>query len=160
MIAAGGTFDKRYDPIRGVLGFGATSHLPSLLDRARAHAAVVVEVVMLVDSLDMTDADRERLLDACRRAPEEGIVIVHGTDTMTDTARVIGAAALAKTVVLTGAMVPSVVEDSDASFNLGYAIACAQMLSRGCWVAMNAVARPWHDVRKNRSAGVFEPGSP
>lgn len=160
VLAAGGTFDKCYDPIQGALGFGATSHLPALLERARAHAGAVVEVVMLVDSLEMTEADRQRLLDACRHAPQAAIVIVHGTDTLTETARVIGEAAVDKTIVLTGAMVPCTVEGSDALFNLGYAMACAQHLPRGCWVAMNATARPWNDVRKNRAAGVFESSAP
>nr|ABI15626.1 asparaginase [consortium cosmid clone pGZ1] len=154
ILATGGTFDKRYDPERGTLGFGE-SHLPAILERARV-AAVPVEIVMLIDSLDMVDAHRQRVLEACRAAPESSLVVVHGTDTMVETAAVLGSAALPKTIVLTGAMVPWSVDDSDASFNLGTAVAFAQCLDHGVWVAMNGIARPWTDVRKNRERGIFE----
>jgi L-asparaginase len=111
---------------------------------------------MLVDSLDMTDADRDRILSACRGAPEERIVITHGTDTMEHTARTVGAARLAKTIVLTGAMVPYTFGSSDGLFNLGSALAFAQSLSAGTYVAMNGRCFRWDNVRKNRSSGVFE----
>jgi L-asparaginase len=155
IIATGGTFDKRYDPVDGKLGFGE-SHLPSIVERARLTGDVVVQIVMLIDSLDMLDEHRRQVLDACRAAPEESIVVVHGTDTMVETAAVLAGAALGKTIVLTGAMVPFSVDDSDASFNLGAAVAFARTLAPGVWVAMNGVARPWSDVRKNRAAGIFE----
>ena len=159
ILATGGTFDKHYDPIAGQLAF-AESHLPALLASARCAPAVQVEVAMLLDSLDMTDAHRQELLARCRAASEPAIVIVHGTDTMTDTARVLGQARLAATIVLTGAMVPVEVAGSDAAFNLGFAMACAQLLPPGVWVAMNGAARPWDDVRKDRARGVFEPSRP
>lgn len=154
ILATGGTFDKRYDPITGELGFGE-SHLPSIVERARL-GDVEVQIVMLIDSLDMLDEHRVQLLDACRGAPESMLVVVHGTDTMVDTAAVLGKAGLPKTIVLTGAMVPFAVDDSDASFNLGAAVAFARVLPYGAWVAMNGVARPWSDVRKNHSEGIFE----
>lgn len=159
VIAAGGTFDKHYDPIAGQLGFAGT-HLPQLLAAARCAPAVTVEVAMLIDSLEMTDAHRAELLARCRAAPERAIVVVHGTDTMVDTARVLGGAGLPATIVLTGAMVPAEVDGSDAAFNLGHAIACAQLLPAGVWVAMNATARPWDDVRKDRERGVFDRREP
>jgi L-asparaginase len=155
ILATGGTFDKRYDPVDGKLGFGE-SHLPSIVERARLTGDVVVQIVMLIDSLDMRDEHRRQVLDACRAAPEASIVVVHGTDTMVETAAALAGAALDKTVVLTGAMVPFSVDDSDASFNLGAAVAFARTLAPGVWVAMNGVARPWSDVRKNRAAGIFE----
>ena len=155
ILATGGTFDKRYDPITGALGFGQ-SQVPKILRRARLSGDVAVQVVMLIDSLEMLDEHRRRVLDACRAAPEESIVVVHGTDTMVETAAVLAGAALDKTIVLTGAMVPFSVDDSDASFNLGAAVAYARTLARGVWVAMNGLARPWSDVRKNRAAGIFE----
>jgi L-asparaginase len=155
LIATGGTFDKTYDPLTGALGFAAT-HLERIVARVRLTVPVAIEVPMLIDSLDMTDAHRQAVLDACRRAPEPHLVIVHGTDTMAQTARVLGAAALPATIVLTGAMVPYDVADSDALFNLGYAFACAQHLPAGVWVAMNGRVHPWGDVRKNRDKGVFE----
>ncbi|MGE0807736.1 MAG: asparaginase domain-containing protein [Burkholderiaceae bacterium] len=159
ILAAGGTFDKRYDPLKGTLGFGET-HLHGIVARARLAEPVAVEVVMLIDSLDMTEQHRQQLLDSCRAAPEHRIVIVHGTDTMSDTAAVLGRAALDKRIVLTGAMVPYSMAGSDALFNLGFALGWAAGDAdggpAGVWIAMNGVAHPWHDVRKNRERGVFE----
>ena len=156
ILATGGTFDKRYDPITGALGFGDT-HLHEIVARARLSGLAQVEVVMMIDSLDMVDQHRLQVLAACRAAPEQALVVVHGTDTMVETARVLGAAQLPKTIVLTGAMVPYALADSDASFNLGAAVAFARSLVPGVWVAMNGVAHPWSNVRKNRERGVFEP---
>ena len=160
LIACGGTFDKRYDPIRGELVFG-DSQLPAMVDRARLTIPIVVETAMQIDSLDMADADRRRVLDACRAAAEPAIVVVHGTDTMPETARVLGPgfagdATDPKTIVLTGAMVPYALAGSDALFNLGFACACAQTLPPGVWLAMNGRVHRWDAVRKNREAGVFE----
>src|SRR3974390_1609914 len=104
IIVTGGTFDKRYDAIKGELTFSET-HLPALLEQARVKAQLAVDIRLLIDSLQMTDAHRQSVLEACREAPERSIVVVHGTDTMVETAQVVGRAALDKTVVLTGAMV-------------------------------------------------------
>jgi L-asparaginase len=156
IIATGGTFDKSYDPVKGSLSFGQ-SHLNELLAQARVADPVACEVAMLIDSLDMAPGHRQQILTACQLAPEPIIVIVHGTDTMVATAQVLGQAALNKTIVLTGAMVPATVVRSDALFNLGYAMACAQRLSIGVYVAMGARCLAWDNVRKNRELGVFEP---
>ena len=162
VLACGGTFDKRYNPISGELAF-TESQLGDILVRARITLPAVVETVMLMDSLDMKEPDRERILAACRAAPESSLVIVHGTDTMPDTARVLGPHFTAssnpdakKTIVLTGAMVPYAITQSDALFNLGFACACAQTLAPGVWIAMNGRVFAWDTVRKNRAAGVFE----
>ncbi|NMM37614.1 MAG: asparaginase [Glaciimonas sp.] len=155
IIASGGTFDKHYDAIAGQLVFGA-SHLPAALLRSRMTQAHTLEVLPLLDSLDMQDADRQRLLASCRKAPEAAIVIIHGTDTMRESAAVLGAAALDKTVILTGAMIPYEIAGSDALFNLGFAIGVAQTLPAGVYVAMNGRVFDWDKVSKNRSAGVFE----
>ncbi|MCX7039848.1 MAG: asparaginase domain-containing protein, partial [Spirochaetes bacterium] len=92
----------------------------------------------------------------CRRAEEDRIVITHGTDTMTETADVLGKAGLAKTIVLTGAMVPYIFSSSDAVFNLGSAITAVQLLPNGVYIAMNGRVFPWDGVKKNRERGVFE----
>ena len=157
LIACGGTFDKRYDPIAGTLGFEA-SHLPAIVERARLTIATTVETLMLIDSLDMQPVHREQVLAACRAAPERAIVIVHGTDTMPETAAVLGPAfaSLDKTIVLTGAMVPYAISASDALFNLGFACACATTGPPGVSIAMNGRVHRWDAVRKNREAGVFE----
>ena len=156
IIATGGTFDKHYDELTGTLGF-AGSHMPDVLARTRMTIPVALEQLPLLDSLDMQDADRARVLAACSAAPERAIVIVHGTDTMKDTAAVLGAAALDKTVVLTGAMIPYSIANSDALFNLGFATAAAQILPAGVYVAMNGQVFAWDNVTKNRAAGVFQP---
>ncbi|MEN3275620.1 MAG: L-asparaginase [Massilia sp.] len=156
IIATGGTFDKHYNELTGVLGF-AESHLPDVIKRTRMTIPVELQVLPLLDSLDMQDADRQRVLEACQAASENAIVIVHGTDTMPQTAAVLGAAALGKTVVLTGAMIPYEIANSDALFNLGFACGVAQTLPAGVYVAMNGQVFAWNNVTKNRAAGVFQP---
>lgn len=155
ILATGGTFDKRYDEIAGKLDF-AESHLPDVIKRARITIPIAFEQVVLLDSLNMHDADRERVLASCRAAPEAGIVIIHGTDTMQQTAQVLGAAGLAKTIILTGAMIPYKIANSDALFNFGFACGVVQTLPHGVYVAMNARIFKWDNVQKNRSAGIFE----
>jgi len=156
LIATGGTFDKHYNELNGVLGF-AESHLPAVISRARLTIPVELQVLPLLDSLDMQDADRQRVLEACQGASETAIVIVHGTDTMPQTAAVLGAANLGKTIVLTGAMIPYEIANSDALFNLGFACGVAQTLPAGVYVGMNGQVFAWDNVTKNRAAGVFQP---
>ena len=155
IIVTGGTFDKQYDAIKGELTFKDT-HLPAILAQARVTLPVEIEINQLIDSLHMTDEHRARVLEACRAAPERALVVIHGTDTMAETARVVGAAALAKTVVFTGAMIPYSVQGSDALFNLGFALAMAQALPPGAYVAMNGRVFAWDKVRKDRAGGTFE----
>jgi len=155
IIVTGGTFDKHYDAIRGELTF-KDSHLPAILAQARVTIPIEIEVNQLIDSLHMTDAHRQQVLEACRAAPERAIVVVHGTDTMAETASVVGRAALDKTIVFTGAMIPYAVQGSDALFNLGFALATAQALAPGAYVAMNGRVFPWDRVRKDKSGGTFE----
>jgi L-asparaginase len=159
ILATGGTFDKHYDPVAGRLAF-AQSHLPQLLEQARVLGPVQVQVLMMIDSLEMLPSHREQVLDACRAATETELVVIHGTDTMVQTAAVLGRTGLAKTIVLTGAMVPCEVNGSDAAFNLGFALACARSLPAGVWIAMNGRAYRWDQVRKNREAGRFEASAP
>ena len=156
IIATGGTFDKHYDELTGTLGF-SDSHLPAVLARTRMTIPVQLETLPLLDSLDMQDADRQRVLASCRAAPEKAIVIIHGTDTMRETAGVLGEAGLAQTIVLTGAMIPYEIANSDALFNLGFASGVAQTLPPGVYVAMNGQVFAWDKVTKNRAAGVFQP---
>jgi L-asparaginase len=156
IIVTGGTFDKRYDAIKGELTFSET-HLPALLGQARAKLPLAVDIRLLIDSLQMTDAHRQSVLEACRESGERSIVVVHGTDTMVETAQVVGRAALDKTVVFTGAMVPYSVQGSDAAFNLGFALAASLTLPAGAYVAMNARIFPWDDVAKDKAEGTFKP---
>ncbi|NRR33371.1 asparaginase [Oxalobacteraceae bacterium] len=156
ILATGGTFDKHYDELTGKLGF-ADSHVPAVLARCRLTVDVALEQLPLMDSLDMGDADRARILASCQAAGEKAIVIIHGTDTMPQTAAVLGAAGLSSTVVLTGAMIPYAIDNSDALFNLGFACGVAQTLAPGVYVAMNGKIFAWDNVQKNRAAGVFQP---
>src|SRR5215213_8864623 len=146
IVVTGGTFDKQYDELRGELTF-KDSHLPAILKQARITAPIVLEINQLIDSLHMQDVNRQHILASCRAAPEERIVVVHGTDTMALTARVLGEAGLPKTIVLTGAMIPYAIMGSDSLFNLGFAVAAAQLLPRGVYIAMNGQSFPWHNVR-------------
>ena len=159
IVATGGTFDKHYDEFRGELNF-ADSHLYAMIQRARVTLPVVIEPLPLLDSLDMADTDRRRILASCDAAPESSIVIVHGTDTLCETARLIGTSlapsASSKRVVVTGAMIPYEISHSDALFNLGFACAAAQLVAPGVYVAMNGRIFPWDDVEKNRTLGAFE----
>ncbi len=155
IIITGGTFDKQYDEIRGNLTFKDT-HLPEILKFVRCTVPIEVELNQLIDSLDMQTANRLQVLESCRRAPEQHIVITHGTDTMVETAAVLGEAVLGRTIVLTGAMVPYVFTGSDAVFNLGCAVTAVQLLPRGVYIAMNGRVFAWDNVRKNRERAVFE----
>jgi len=155
IIATGGTFDKEYNELSGELFFKET-HLPEILRLGRSLADVTVETLMMIDSLQMTDADRQAILRRCRDCPEDRIVVTHGTDTMEQTAVVLGRELAGKTVVLTGAMVPYTFGSSDGIFNLGTALAFAQTLAPGVYVAMNGRFFTWDRVHKNRGKGIFE----
>ena len=155
IFVTGGTFDKTYDEIRGALSF-ADTHLPEMLQSGRSRVEVTVRTLMMVDSLDMTDADRELIVRNCVQCPESRIVVTHGTDTMVETARTLAAGVRDKTVVLTGAMIPYAFGSSDGLFNLGSALSFAQVLPSGVYLAMNGQHFEWDKVRKNRQTGVFE----
>lgn len=157
IVITGGTFDKHYDEISGALTFKDT-HLPEILKYVRCTLPLELELNQLIDSLEMHLSSRLKILESCRRAVENRIVITHGTDTMIETGRILGEARLAKTIVLTGAMVPYAFTSSDAVFNLGCGIVAVQLLPAGVYIAMNGRVFPWDDVRKNREAGVFEEG--
>lgn len=156
LFVTGGTFDKAYDEIHGTLQFGAT-HLPEMLEMGRCRLDVNVRTLMMVDSLEMTAADRDMIARNCQDVPERHIVITHGTDTMVETARVLASGVPEKTIVLTGAMIPIAFGSSDGLFNLGGSLTAVQVLPPGVYVAMNGRIFPWDDVRKNRDTGVFEP---
>jgi len=155
VLVTGGTFDKEYDELTGRLYFKET-HLPEMLKLARARLEVAVDTLMMVDSLDMTDADRARIVERCLTCPEERLVVTHGTDTMAETARALAAGVPGKTVVMTGAMIPWAFGSSDGLFNLGSALSFAQVLPPGVYVAMNGRVFPAARVRKNRETGIFE----
>jgi L-asparaginase len=155
IFVTGGTFDKEYDELTGHLYF-KDSHLPEMLKLGRCNLRLELRTLMMIDSLDMTDADRNLILEQCRQAPEGRIVITHGTDTMVETAQALAANITGKTIVLTGAMVPYKFGSSDGLFNLGSALGFAQTLPPGVYVAMNGRYFRADGVHKNRQTGMFE----
>jgi len=158
IFVTGGTFDKEYDELTGSLAFDDT-HLPEMLRLGRCRVDVSVRTLMMIDSLEMTDADRALIVEQCRQAPESRILITHGTDTMVETAAALAAALSAEarqTIVLTGAMIPYAFGSSDGLFNLGSALSFVQALAPGVYIAMNGRCFEWNRVRKNRQTGVFE----
>jgi L-asparaginase len=155
VLITGGTFDKEYDEMHGRLFF-KDSHLPEMLALGRSKLNLEIRTLMMVDSLEMTDADREIIAEQCRASPEERIVITHGTDTMEITARMLASSVHGKTIVITGAMVPYKFGSSDGLFNLGSALAFVQTLGAGVYVAMNGRYFRAERVHKNRQTGSFE----
>jgi L-asparaginase len=158
VFVTGGTFDKEYNELTGMLAFKNT-HLPEMLRLGRCRLEVSIQTLMMIDSLDMTDADRALIAHECRTAKEPRIVITHGTDTMVGTAGVLARSFPRdgnKTIVLTGAMVPYAFGSSDGLFNLGSALSFVQVLGPGVYIAMNGRHFPWDGVQKNRSSGQFE----
>ncbi|TAL59941.1 MAG: asparaginase [Bacteroidetes bacterium] len=172
IFVTGGTFDKEYNELNGELFFKDT-HLTEILSLGRSRVPVDIRTLMMIDSLKMTDADRNNISENCLQATEDKIIITHGTDTMVETAQVIaqtpalkgvnqlplgrGVNGGQKTIVLTGALIPYKFGSSDGLFNLGSALAFVQTLSPGVYIAMNGRYFNWDNVRKNRELGEFVP---
>jgi L-asparaginase len=156
ILVTGGTFDKEYNEINGELYFKDT-HLIDLLQMGRCRVPVSVTRLMLKDSLEMTEPDRELIVAACLQSDSRRVIISHGTDTMVITAGKIAARVTGKTIVLTGAMIPIAFGSSDGLFNLGCAISYVQALPPGVYIAMNGFYFSWDNVRKNKEKGFFEP---
>lgn len=154
VFITGGTFDKEYDELSGRLYF-RDSHLPEMLTLGRCTLPLAVTTLFMIDSLEMTADQRQHLVERCHAVEESHIVITHGTDTMAETARLLDAGVQGKTIVLTGAMVPYKFGSSDGMFNLGSALAFAQTLPPGVYVAMNGRCFPAQLVEKNRATGMF-----
>lgn len=155
IFITGGTFDKEYNELNGQLYFKDT-HINELLKLGRCRVDVDIRTLMMVDSLEMTDDDRQLIARQCQNSDEDKIIITHGTDTMAETAAVLAKEITGKTIVLTGAMIPYKFGSSDGLFNLGSAMAFVQALPKGVYVAMNGRYFTWDNVRKNKQTGGFE----
>lgn len=153
VVTTGGTIDKQY--FDALSEYQITeSVIEKLLKISRVtHPFRVVEL-MRKDSLELTDADRALIAAAISAAPETRVVITHGTDTMTGTARAL-AGIEGKTMVLCGALAPARFAETDAPFNLGMAFACCQAAPPGVWITMNGSVFDGLKVRKDRQAGTF-----
>jgi len=157
IFITGGTFDKEYNEITGQLFFKDT-HMHDLLEMGRSKVPVEIRTLMMVDSLEMTDEDRELIVHQCNSCEEDQIVITHGTDTMARTAQLLAEKVKGKTIVLTGAMISIKFGSSDGLFNLGSALAFAQTLPQGIYIAMNGRWFHANNVHKNKQTGIFEEG--
>ena len=155
VLTTGGTIDKNYFDKLSEYKI-VDSAIDDLLEEGRVTLPFRVVELMRKDSLELTSEDRELLCDTARTAPESRIVVTHGTDTMTDTAKVL-AGIEGKTVVLTGALSPARFAESDASFNLGMAWATAQIAPPGVYITMSGQVFDGLKVRKDREAGRFVP---
>ena len=155
ILVTGGTFDKEYNMINGTLYFKET-HLEQLLAMGRSRLDTDVKTLMLKDSLDMTQEDREIILESCIKAPTDRIIITHGTDTIVETATLLAKNIKEKTIVLTGAIIPIKFGSSDGFFNLGSSLAFAQVLPHGVYISMHGRYFHWNKVKKNREQGIFE----
>jgi L-asparaginase len=154
IFVTGGTFDKEYNELNGSLFFKDT-HIQEMLKLGRARLDLEVRTLMMIDSLDMTEADRGIIAENCRAVPEERIVVTHGTDTMAETAAFLARRVPGKTIVLTGAMIPYKFGSSDGMFNLGSSLAFVQILPPGVYVSMNGKVFAADNVAKNRLTGEF-----
>ncbi|MBB6505116.1 L-asparaginase [Sphingomonas endophytica] len=153
ILTTGGTIDKLYFDALSEYQIG-DSVVDRLLKTARVALPFRVQELLRKDSLELTDDDRAAIAQAVADAPERRIVITHGTDTMTDTAKVL-AGRTDKTIVLVGALAPARFAESDASFNLGMAFATAQVAAPGVWIAMNGTIFDGTKVRKDRAINSF-----
>jgi len=157
LLITGGTLDKNYNSINGELEFTQT-YLPEILAQANCKLKINTQQLMLKDSLQMNEADRQTILKNCIDSQESNIIITHGTDTMVQTAKRLAAEPQLthKTIVLTGAMRPYKLGSSDALFNLGYAISAVKIARGGVFIAMNGELFEANNVQKDTELGLFK----
>jgi L-asparaginase len=155
ILITGGTIDKAYNELTGELTFG-TSNLDEMLERSRLTIVIDTEVLFLKDSLDMNDEGRNLILSKCLECSEDRIVITHGTDTMVQTAKLLGDQIKNKVIILFGSMIPYSINNSDALFNLGVALSAVQNKTNGVYIAMNGQVFDFDKVEKNKALGIFE----
>ena len=156
ILITGGTFDKSYNHISGDLFFEKT-HIPEMLERSKCRLNVDVKTLMMIDSIEMTKKDIEKIIEECKKTKSSRIVITHGTDTMVNTAEKIAEKIKNKTIVLTGAMIPYAFgSSSDGFFNLGSALSFVQTLENGVYIAINGQYFDFDKVEKNKLKGYFE----
>ena len=156
IFVTGGTFDKEYNELNGELYFKKT-HLHEMLALGRSQLKVDIETIMMKDSLEMSNDDRNIIVQQCLESDESKILITHGTDTMVETAKLLAEKITTKTIVLTGAMIPYKFGSSDGLFNLGSALSFLQILPHGIYIAMNGNIFNWDNVKKNKKLGLFQP---
>lgn len=155
IISTGGTIDKVYFDASSDYQVGEPQ-IAEILRTVGARVEFSVTTVFRKDSLDLTDADRREIVDHVRAVESNRVLITHGTDTMVDTGREL-AQITEKTIVLVGSLTPARFKNSDAEFNIGFALAAVQTLPPGVWIAMNGRVFAFDQVRKNKDLNRFEP---
>jgi L-asparaginase len=155
IITTGGAIDQVYNSVNGQNIHIGVTMIPDMLDQAENMASVHITPLFAKDSLDMDDADRQKIADACKQADEEAIVVTHGTDRMVETARVIAALKIPKTIIMTGAMRPFSFGKSDAMANLGGSLIAAQLAPHGVFICMNGLLFSWDNAQKDYEHGWF-----
>lgn len=153
VLTTGGTIDKEYFDALSQYQITDTT-VTKLLAIARVTHPYKIEEVLRKDSIDLTDEDRAQIVKHVHRARSSCIVVTHGTDTMTLTARAL-AEVPGKTIVLTGALTPARFSESDAAFNLGMAFATAQSAFPGVYITINGSVFRGDAVTKDRERGCF-----
>jgi len=155
IVTTGGTIDKVYFDAQSDYEVGE-SVVTKFLSQARVAVPFVVASPLKKDSLELTEADRQRIRETIAGHPARRVVVTHGTDTMTQTA-----ACLAdlgdRVIVMTGALAPARFAETDAVFNVGMAFAAVQVLPPGVYIAMNGQVFRWDHVRKDRAQNAFVP---
>jgi L-asparaginase len=155
IISTGGTIDKVYFDASSNYQVGEPQ-ISEILRMVGAQVDFTVDTPFRKDSLEMTDADRSEI---CRRVEASGaarVLITHGTDTMVETGRAL-AGVKGKTIVMVGSLAPARFKNSDAEFNIGFALAAVQTLPEGVWITMNGRVFAYDAVRKNKKMNRFEP---
>ena len=155
LFATGGTFDKEFNEINGELFFKETN-LYELLDLGRCKLDIKIETLMMIDSLKMSETERNYIVSKCKKENTHKIIITHGTDTIVETAKILAKSINDKTIILTGAMIPIKFGSSDGLFNLGSALSFVQTLDPGIYITMNGRYFHWDNVKKNKKIGAFE----
>lgn len=155
LFATGGTFDKEFNEINGELFFKETN-LYELLDLGRCKLDIKIETLMMIDSLKMSETERNYIVSKCKKEDTHKIIITHGTDTIVETAKMLAESINDKTIILTGAMIPIKFGSSDGLFNLGSALSFVQTLAPGVYITMNGRYFHWDNVKKNKKIGAFE----
>ena len=154
VLTTGGTIDKVYFDAKSEFEVGPPM-IAELLKEAHVTAEVTVEPVLAKDSLELSDADRRLIRERVGACESDRVLITHGTDTMAETAKTLAGIA-GKTIVLTGSMQPARFRNTDAVFNVGFALGVVQVLPPGVYLAINGRVFDAAHVRKNREQQRFE----
>lgn len=159
LISTGGTFNKIYHPVDGLLTVDKESQALHTLSKSWL-CKLTIQNIIGKDSLDITNTDRAYLAETIQKSNYKKIIVIHGTDTMEETAHYLADAKLDRTLILTGAMVPYSIDPVEATANLasayGYLIASK---SDGVYIAMHGLIKPYNHITKERKKGIFIPSS-